>query len=241
MQISPRNHPPHAEQSDAGVGAGTLESTNHPGTEAVGLRERKKRATARALHETAVDLVGAHGLDDVTIEAICERAGVSTRTFFNYYPTKEDALTASMPVPPTDDDLATFEAGGPTGNLVIDLGEMVAGHMASHATTVENLAAHHRMLHREPQLVIRWRGALHAIEQRFVDAIATRAQRDPADTGVIMLGAMTATGIRTAMHRWVEDGGDPGIDVHLRRVFALLDASLDTDALLQTDAPPPTT
>ena len=56
-----------------------------------------------------------------------------------------------------------------------------------------------------------------------------------------MLGAMTATGIRTAMHRWVDDGGDPGIDVHLRQVFALLDASLDTDVLLQTDAPPPTT
>ena len=32
------------------------------------------------------------GLAAATVEAITERAGVSRRTFFNYYPTKEDAL-----------------------------------------------------------------------------------------------------------------------------------------------------
>lgn len=197
-----------------------------------GLRERKKQATARALHETAVELVAAHGMDGVTVDEICERVGVSTRTFFNYFPSKDHAVTASMPVPPGDDLLATFEDGGPTGDLVIDLGKVVALHMRGHATTVDNLAAHHRLLHREPQLVGRWRGALHAIELRFARAIATREGRAADDTGVVVLAAMTSAGIRTAMQHWAADGGQPGLDVHVREVFSLLASSLDTEALL---------
>lgn len=210
----------------------------------MGLRERKKQATARALHETAVWMVASEGLDGVTVDQICSHVGVSPRTFFNYYPSKEDALTASMPVPPDDDLLAAFEEGGPTGDLVPDLGTMVATHMASHVTSVDNLAAHHRLMQREPQLTARWRSALHAIEQRFAAAIAIREGCRVDDTGVVVLAAMTSAGIRTAMRRWVASGGDPDIDVHVDEVFALLADSLAVDTLLHGPtssgpAPPP--
>lgn len=57
-----------------------------------GLRERKKEATRRALHEAAMRLASQHGLDDVTVEAIADTAGVSRRTFSNYFAGKEEAL-----------------------------------------------------------------------------------------------------------------------------------------------------
>ncbi|WP_433059358.1 TetR/AcrR family transcriptional regulator [Dactylosporangium sp. CS-033363] len=57
-----------------------------------GLRERKKQATRTALHEAAVTLSIAHGLDRVTIEAIADAAEVSRRTFSNYFASKEEAL-----------------------------------------------------------------------------------------------------------------------------------------------------
>lgn len=57
-----------------------------------GLRERKKEATRRALHEAAMRLAVEHGLDAVTVEAIADAAGVSRRTFSNYFTGKEDAL-----------------------------------------------------------------------------------------------------------------------------------------------------
>jgi AcrR family transcriptional regulator len=57
-----------------------------------GLRERKKAATRQALHEAAVRLTLAYGLDRVTVEAIADAAMVSRRTFSNYFGGKEQAL-----------------------------------------------------------------------------------------------------------------------------------------------------
>lgn len=58
-----------------------------------GRRERRKRETLLAIHRAALDLVEEHGFDAVTTEQIADRAGVSPRTFFNYYPSKDSAVT----------------------------------------------------------------------------------------------------------------------------------------------------
>jgi AcrR family transcriptional regulator len=57
----------------------------------VGLRERKKQHTRAAIHEAAFRLIDEHGLEATTVEQICHEADVSTRTFFNYYPSKAAA------------------------------------------------------------------------------------------------------------------------------------------------------
>jgi AcrR family transcriptional regulator len=59
---------------------------------ASGLRERKKADTRRALSDAALKLAFEHGLDDVTREAIANLAGVSVRTFNNYFTGKYEAL-----------------------------------------------------------------------------------------------------------------------------------------------------
>jgi len=69
----------------------------------LGLRDRQRLQTLRDLHQAAVDLALEGGLAAATVEAITDRAGVSRRTFFNYYPTKEDALLGTTsPVVPED-------------------------------------------------------------------------------------------------------------------------------------------
>lgn len=57
-----------------------------------GLRERKKRAARVETHRAALELVAGRGLGGVTVEMIAERAGISPRTFFNHWATKEAAL-----------------------------------------------------------------------------------------------------------------------------------------------------
>ena len=56
------------------------------------LRERRRRQTARDIQTAAVTVALRNGFDQMTTEAIAIEAGISTRTFFNYYNNKQAAI-----------------------------------------------------------------------------------------------------------------------------------------------------
>ncbi|AGL17960.1 TetR/AcrR family transcriptional regulator [Actinoplanes sp. N902-109] len=60
----------------------------------MGLRESKKAATRAALSWAAIRLTVERGLDNVKIEDIAAAAGVSPRTFNNYFSSKAEAIAA---------------------------------------------------------------------------------------------------------------------------------------------------
>ena len=55
-------------------------------------REQNQRDTWNAIHLSAYQLVSELSLAAATVDDIASRAGISRRTFFNYFPTKEDAI-----------------------------------------------------------------------------------------------------------------------------------------------------
>jgi AcrR family transcriptional regulator len=57
-----------------------------------GLRESKKAATRSALARSAAEIVLIDGADGLTVSAITAKAGVSVRTFHNYFASREEAL-----------------------------------------------------------------------------------------------------------------------------------------------------
>jgi AcrR family transcriptional regulator len=69
-----------------------------PGAE--GLRERKKRLMRQQLTDTATEMFMRRGFDAVRVSEVAEACGVSEKTVFNYFPTKEslvlDRLDATM-------------------------------------------------------------------------------------------------------------------------------------------------
>ncbi|MFE7802418.1 TetR/AcrR family transcriptional regulator [Nocardia sp. NPDC057440] len=63
-----------------------------PEEQVLGLRERKKLDTRKALSDAALELAMERGLGNVTRDDIAARAGVSVRTFNNYFTGKYEAL-----------------------------------------------------------------------------------------------------------------------------------------------------
>src|SRR5215831_13204039 len=61
-----------------------------------GLRERKKQATRKALREAALRLALERGPDNVRVDDIAEAAGVSPRTYNNYFSSREQAIIAAV-------------------------------------------------------------------------------------------------------------------------------------------------
>lgn len=62
--------------------------------EELGLRARKKLERRRCIEAAAIDLIEAGGYDGTTIDEIAARADIAPRTFFYYFPTKEDVVLA---------------------------------------------------------------------------------------------------------------------------------------------------
>ena len=63
----------------------------------MGLRETKKLETRRAIAAAGMRLFVTRGFDHVTVGEIAREAGVSEKTVFNYFPTKEDIFFDEVP------------------------------------------------------------------------------------------------------------------------------------------------
>jgi AcrR family transcriptional regulator len=67
----------------------TTDARRHPDE---GLRERKRRVTRQRISDVATILFGTRGFDNVKVSTIAEIVGVSEKTVYNYFPTKESMV-----------------------------------------------------------------------------------------------------------------------------------------------------
>lgn len=87
--------------------------------DALSHREQKKEETRRALARASAELLLSEGSDGMTVAAVAERAGVSTRTFHNYFPRREDALLFF--IEETIDELRQQVEDAPEGEHPLDI------------------------------------------------------------------------------------------------------------------------
>jgi AcrR family transcriptional regulator len=155
-------------------------------SEALGLRERRKRATRQQLIDTATEMCLERGFDTVTVVQIAKVCGVSPTTVFNYFPTKESlildvpeelihALRTALADPSTTPVEAMLHIlAGELNNLVSWLD---AQHdKARAATAVQRFEA---MVRDTPSLNAHYRDMLHRMSIAGCEALARRTAADP--------------------------------------------------------------
>ena len=166
-------------------------------------RQEHKLRTQRALQNAALDLFAKQGYDETTTDDIAEKAGVSPRTFFRYFATKESVLfvgeygwfqsfTKQFLAQPRE--LSDLEAIRQT---LITLAPGLA-------KIRKALLLYEKAVASSPTL----RGGVHDRQQddiaTIADAIATRRGLAAADAGCTILATVALTTYRNALMGWLD-------------------------------------
>jgi AcrR family transcriptional regulator len=179
---------------------------SHP----ISLRERKKARTRRALVEAALRLFAERGFEATTVAEIAEAADVSPRTFFTYFPAKEDVLFADAQdrIDRLRDALAKRT---PDESLLDALRRAAREIVADQSFRAEEQRAHMQVIGANPALGARALQDLLAAEQVVAAAIADDLGVDQTDLQPQVAAAAAVNALRGAFMTWFLSGasGDP--------------------------------
>jgi AcrR family transcriptional regulator len=198
-------------------------------TDSPGLRERKRRATRRAIQLAVLKLAAERGLEHVTIEEVSRIADISPRTFFNYFVSKEAAIVGDSPELTDLDAIERFVHAGTGSDILSGIGELIASSADVTAEDHEAMFLRRALHKQEPQLFALRIANMHAFEDQLTATVARRLREDaPAEaTGddelesrarLITLIAFAA--MRHAWTCWADADGTIDLPQRLRDSFA---------------------
>ena len=182
-----------------------------------GLRERQRQETHALIRRTAIALTTEKGLAAVSVQGICAAAGVSSRTFFNHFRSKDEALVPDLPDFCDDARRAFLAADEP--DLVTALGTLLGDHVTrTHARGDEGSdpLVMRSLVEANPELLPRALAVFGALEQRVTELVARRTGRAPGDLRCIV-AALAATSALRAVVMSLPAGAE---DVDLPRLVA---------------------
>jgi AcrR family transcriptional regulator len=193
--------------------------------ETCGLRERKKRETRRALNLAALDLVEERGYGAVTTEEIAARAGVSARTFFNYFPSKEAAVIGT-----TAEELESYAAAleevREAETPMDALRRILAGMLAPTSIDRELRARRRRILLGEPSLAPALVGNNIRIENALTAALERRLGLAAGDSLEPRITVAVAIAAVRACIEHQQNGGTGELESNIDAAFTRIAAGL---------------
>ena len=214
--------------------------------EELGLRERKRLATRRAIQLAALELAGARGFDRVTVDEISHAANVSPRTFFNYFPSKESAIIGELPELPDAEAIERFVTAGPDQPILEGISELliaaldtveIADEIADPpltSTSAHELHTLRRALLKDnPELFALRMASMHQFEDSLSEIVQKRLAHDDPELALQpetlhqrarLVTYVSLAGMRHAWSCWADHGGVEPLGDRLRSSFAELRA-----------------
>lgn len=167
----------------------------------------------------------AKGFEATTIDEIAEHADISKRSFFDYFPTKEDVLVSWQDA--FGDLLAAKVAQRPAGEALVRVVQIAMSEAIAESVSPEGVALD-QMVRNTPSL----KGHMHLkyshLERRLAEALALRAPQegDGPPVGKTALLAMIAVGaLRLGSDAWRPTASGAELESYTQAIF---------DTLLQT-------
>lgn len=189
------------------------------------LSERRRRLLRDEIGRVAMRLFAEHGFDNVTVDDVAAAAGTSPRTFFRYFPTKDEIvldyerklqvrLVEALHDRPSDE--------GPVEAL------RKAYIQTSHVEPADRgrVLQLGRVLDGAPALRAQVNGERIAEYPELAQQLAERLGTDPTDSRIRVIiasmGAVAATEFRT----WVDSGGKGDPAERIAEALAVLEGGL---------------
>ncbi|MDQ1607650.1 MAG: hypothetical protein QOE16_382 [Microbacteriaceae bacterium] len=196
-----------------------------------GLRERKRVETRDRLQTAAVTLVDQRGMEHATLDAICKEADVSTRTFFNYFDSKEDAILGLEDVAITSDSVSDLlEAYVRSGPIELTI-RMVFSLLNPSVDSSALLPLRMKIINQYPQLLGRMANQLQRMTQQLTAAMgpilretSNFADQDETESkiSVEILLSLCSGAARVAIKEWAASGSKAPIEAVEQRANELV-------------------
>jgi AcrR family transcriptional regulator len=154
--------------------------------------EQKRRRIRSELTSAARRLTAERGLSGYTVQELSDAVGISRRTFFNYFPSKEDAVLG-LGMGADEALIAEFMAAGASTSgsaLIDDLAEFGIAHFTSVGLTRTEVEEFLAAIRREPSLLTTLLEFDQKQTQRFIEMVVSRDGGDDRDTAAVAVALM---------------------------------------------------
>jgi AcrR family transcriptional regulator len=200
-----------------------------------GLTERNKTRTRRELAEAASRLFLERGYSSTTVQDIVDVVDISPRTFFRYFPCKEDVVNAiaSLSMDDSIDHLAEHEPTEPVGQV---LRAMMTASLSRVYADPASARAFQVMLRDTPTLRGRWLEEQRRNRDRLAEALRPWFAPDSRPLVRHLVAGAALLAVDEVMACWADDDASPDVLELLNEAFDLLEDSLLNGAASNTEA-----
>jgi AcrR family transcriptional regulator len=192
----------------------------------VGLAERKRDAVRAHLTEVALDLLADRDFDSVTVDEIATAAGLSRRTFFRYFPSKEEVVLGFLDR--VGDRLREQVIARPAHESPLEaVHAALRPQVTAYVVRADRTLALVRLLQMSPSLRARELESRQRLRDKVADAIGQRLGLDHhTDMRPRLLAGIALVPLDVAITMWLDSRSGESIHAILDGAIATLAGAL---------------